>query len=112
MKLFFLKAFVLTCLMFLCVLTGMQLANGGMNKMRGYDDPSLKSAFTVKETGEGQMETAILGKQVSSHDLEQKREQLEKMKVYNLFSATGKKLANGLGSAVEKSLDLISGKED
>jgi hypothetical protein len=90
----------------------MQLANDGMNKMRGYEDPSLKSAFTVKETGNGQMETAILGKQISSHDLEQKKQQLEKMKAYNLFSSAGKKLAEGLGNAVEKSLDLISGKDD
>jgi hypothetical protein len=112
MKLFLLKAFVLACLMFLCVLTGMQLANDGMNRMRGYEDPSLKSAFTVKETGNGQIETAILGKQVSSHDLEQKKQQLEKMKAYNLFSSAGKKLADGLGNAVEKSLDMISGKED
>lgn len=112
MKLFLLKAFVLACLMFFCVLTGMQLANNGMKKMRGYDDPNLKLAFTVREIGDGQIETAILGKQVSSHDLEQKKQQLEKMNAYNLFSSAGKKLADGLGNAVEKSLDLISGKED
>jgi Protein of unknown function (DUF3679) len=111
MKMFMLKAILLVCIMFICVLTGMQLANKGIHDMKGYEDPKFKSAFKVKENDEGKVETAILGNDVSSHDLQKKKEQLEKMETFNLFSSMGKKLADGLGAGVEKSLELITNKE-
>lgn len=111
MKMFMLKAFLLVCLMFICVLTGMQLANKGIHDMKGYEDPSFESAVSVKENNDGDIETAILGNNVSSHDLQQKKEQLEKMETFNFFSSIGKTIADGLESAVDKSLELITNRE-
>ncbi|MBM4762352.1 YqxA family protein [Bacillus sp. B15-48] len=108
MKLFMLKTFLLACIMFVCVLTGMQLANNGIHDMKGYEDPSFQSAFIVKENEKGKNETTIFGNNVSSHDLQKKREQLEKMETFNFFSSIGKKIAEGIESTVTKSLDIIT----
>lgn len=111
MKMFMLKVILLTSVVFISVLAGMQVANNGMDKMRGYEDPDFKSAFTIKENSDGNVETAILGNNVSSHDLEQKRQALEEMKAFNFFSSVGKKLANGMTEMVEKSLELMTDRE-
>ncbi|KIY22087.1 hypothetical protein UB32_10495 [Mesobacillus subterraneus] len=110
MKMFMLKSLMLASLLFISVLFGMQQANEGIQKMKGYEDPKFKSAFSIKETESGTLETAILGRDISSHDLEQKQKQLEKMKAFNLFSSMGKKLANGISSVMEKAVELITGK--
>jgi hypothetical protein len=110
MKMFMLKSFVLAALMFVSVLFGMQQANEGIHKMKGYDDPEFKSAFMIKEDEDGSYKSAILGNDVSSHDLEQKRKKLEEMKAFNLFSSLGKQLADGVSLVVEKTVDLITGK--
>jgi hypothetical protein len=103
-----LKTFLLACIMFISVLTGMQFANNGIHEMKGYENPEFKSAFTIKENDEGKVETAILGNSVTSHDIEQKREQLEKMETFNFFSSIGRKMAEGLETAVEKTLESIT----
>lgn len=105
---FMLKSIVLASLMFVSVLFGMQQANDGLHKMKGYDDPGFKSAFKVKEDGDGNFKSSILGSDVSSHDLEQKRKKLEKMKAYNFFSSLGKNLAEGISNAVEKAINLFA----
>lgn len=107
---FMLKSLMLASLLFISVLFGMQQANEGIQKMKGYEDPKFKSAFSIKETESGSLETAILGRDISSHDLEQKQKQLEKMKAFNLFSSMGKKLADGISSVMEKAVELITGK--
>ena len=110
MKMFMLKSFMLASLMFISVLFGMQQANEGIHKMKGYEDPEFKSAFSIDEKENGSFETAILGNDISSHDLEQKRKKLEEMKAFNLFSSLGKNLADGVSTVVEKTVDLITGK--
>jgi hypothetical protein len=110
MKMFMLKSLMLASLMFISVLFGMQQANEGIHKMKGYDDPEFKSAFTVKETEDGSIKSAILGNDISSHDLEQKRKKLEEMKAFNFFSSLGKNLADGVSVVMEKTLELITGK--
>lgn len=107
---FMLKSLMLASLMFISVLFGMQQANEGIHKMKGYDDPEFKSAFTVKETEDGSIKSAILGNDISSHDLEQKRKKLEEMKAFNFFSSLGKNLADGISVVMEKTLELITGK--
>lgn len=107
---FMLKSLMLASLMFISVLFGMQQANEGIHKMKGYDDPEFKSAFTVKETEDGSIKSAILGNDISSHDLEQKRKKLEEMKAFNFFSSLGKNLADGVSVVMEKTLELITGK--
>lgn len=114
MKWFMWKAFFLASLMFLAVLFGMQQANEGITKMKGFHDESFKGAFTFHENDTGELQASILGKDVSSHDLQQKKEKLEEMKAYNLFSTMGKKLSDGISAITEKLVhfitDLIKGK--
>ncbi|PLR93805.1 DUF3679 domain-containing protein [Bacillus sp. T33-2] len=105
MKIFMLKCILLAALMFLSVLVGMQQANEGINNMRGYGDPEFKSGLSINED-----KAAILGNDVSSHDLQQKREKLQEMKAFNFFSSIGKELADGISSGVKKTIESISGK--
>ncbi|RFU65769.1 YqxA family protein [Peribacillus glennii] len=93
---FSLKCFGIMLVLFFGILIGMQHANQGMKKMKGYDDPALNSAFTVKESNHGDMEAAFLGQKVTSHDLEQKKKTLAEMKAFNLFSTIGKKLSESI----------------
>lgn len=111
MKMFMLKSFMLASLMFVSVLFGMQQANEGIHKMKGYDDPEFKSAFKFNEEENGTIKSAILGNDLTSHDLEQKRKQLEELKAFNFFSSVGKKLAEGVSEIMDKSVELITDKE-
>ena len=107
MKMFMLKSFFLAALMFVSVLFGMQFANDGIHRMKGYDDPDIGTAFTLNENEGGKLQGTFLGQDVSSHDLEKKKEQLEKMKAYNLFSSVGKKLADGISTATDGTIEFI-----
>lgn len=108
---FSLKCSGLVLILFFGILVGMQHANQGMKNMKGYDDPALNSAFTVKGSNQGDMEAAILGGKVTSHDLEKKKEKLEEMKAFNFFSSIGKKLSEAISATfqalVEKLASLI-----
>lgn len=108
MKWFMVKAFILISLMFIAVLFGMQLANEGIHNMKGYNDANFKDAFTVNENEGGELQASILGNNISSHDLQQKKEKLEEMKAYNFFSSLGKSLSNGITGAMEKTIHHLS----
>lgn len=108
MKMFMLKVMFLAAIMFASVLFGMQQANEGIQNMRGFDDPNFKGAMTIKETEGGELQASILGSDVSSHDLEQKKQKLEEMKAYNFFSSLGKQFAEGVQNATEKALQFIT----
>lgn len=88
-----LKTAMVGMLLFLGVLAGMQMAGSGMKSLQGYDDPDLKSAFTVKAGENKEVEASILGQSVSSHDFEKKKEQLESMDAFNPLSEAAKGLA-------------------
>lgn len=92
MKMFLIKGIFLVLLMFFSVLFGMQQANIGIQKMKGYEDPEFKSALSLKSSEEGEIQASVLGVDVSSHDLASKQQRLEELKAYNLFSDLGKKL--------------------
>jgi hypothetical protein len=108
MKMFLFKGVILASLMFLSVLFGMQQANIGIQKMKGYEDPKFKSALTLQETGDGELQASVLGVDVSSHDLEKKKQKLEEMKAYNLFSDLGKGISNGISSGLNQIIEKIS----
>ncbi|WP_235864004.1 YqxA family protein [Sutcliffiella halmapala] len=102
MKRFMFMCCLITTVLFLGVLLGMQQANEGMRKMKGYDDPSFKGqAFHVVETSEG-LNGTFLGREITSQDIKEKQEKLEGIKAFNFFSSLGKKLANGVS-------DLMAG---
>ncbi|MGD6774469.1 MULTISPECIES: DUF3679 domain-containing protein [Bacillaceae] len=114
MKRFMVKCLFISLVLFLGVLLGMQQANDGMRKMKGYDDPAFQGeAFHVAETTEGYNGT-ILGQQLDSQDMKEKQEKLEGIKAYNVFSSAGKKLADGvsglMGGLFNKVQDTVEEK--
>src|SRR3954462_15317408 len=96
------KCLILIVVLFFGVLIGMQHAGQAMKKMKGFDDPALYSAFSVKNIDKGNKEASILGEKVTSHDLKVKKQELEEMKAYNFFSQTGKKLSKGVSNGFNK----------
>jgi hypothetical protein len=108
MKIFLLKSLFIVSLMFLSVLFGMQQANFGIQKMKGYDDPKFKSALIVEASDEGEIQASVLGVDVTSHDLEQKKQKLEEIKAYNLFSDMGKKISNGISAGLNQIIEGLS----
>lgn len=108
MKMFLLKFFLVVSLMFIAVLYGMQLANEGIHRTKGYEDGEFEEAWSVAENEDGDMEVSMLGNEMGSHDLEKKREKLEEMKAFNFFAELGKKLAEGFNKASEKFIEFIA----
>lgn len=108
MKMFLLKFFFIISLMFIAVLYGMQLANEGIHRTKGYQDEEFNEAWSVTENEDGDMEVSMLGNDMGSHDLEKKREKLEEIKAFNFFAELGKKLAEGLNKASEKLIQFIA----
>ncbi|WP_010678187.1 YqxA family protein [Bacillus timonensis] len=103
---FMMKCFLIVTVLLLGVLIGMQQANEGMKKMRGYNDPSLQGAFHITDN-QGEVEASVLGRKVTSHDLEEKQKQLENVEAFNLFSSIGEKLGNGISALFEKVMNSI-----
>lgn len=106
---FFLRFLLLASLMFIAVLFGMQQANEGINKMKGYESEQFLGAVHIGEDEAGNREVSLLGEEMDSHDLEKKKEKLEEIKAFNLFSEIGKKLADAVTSIMGKLIDLIGG---
>ncbi|WP_077214033.1 YqxA family protein [Bacillus dakarensis] len=108
MKMFFLKFILLASCLFVSVLFGMQLAQDGIHRMKGYEDANFKEVLQVNEENDGEIEVSVLGNEVSSHDLNKKKEKLEEMKAYNFFSNIGKKFAETMSALTEKTLQLLT----
>ncbi|TKC19971.1 YqxA family protein [Robertmurraya kyonggiensis] len=108
MKKFFLKSIFVAALMFVSVLFGMQQANEGIYRMKGFEDADFKKALNVNQNEGGQMEVSVLGNDINSHNLAEKKEKLEEMKAYNFFSSIGKSLADGISAITKKSIELIT----
>ncbi len=104
---FFAKSLVIIALMFISVLTGMELANNGIHKMKGYDDPNFENAVAIKETDQD-LNATFLGNDISSHDIAAKKKKLEEMSAYNFFSSMGKKLSDGLTEASDSLIKKIT----
>jgi hypothetical protein len=98
-----LKSFCIAALMFISVLAGMQMANDGIHKMKGYIDPNFQNAVSISE-----QDTSLLGQQIGSHDLVGKKRKLEEISSYNFFSSMGKKMSDGITQASEKIIQSIT----
>jgi hypothetical protein len=99
---FTLHFFLAVTILFIGVLLGMQQANEGVTKMKGYSDPSFQEVFHFSKE-----EATIMGNTVTSEDLEEKKRRLEEMKTFNIFSELGKKLANAIHFVVEQLLHMF-----
>jgi hypothetical protein len=109
MKMFMFKSMILASIMFVSVLFGMQQANEGIVKMKGYDHQQFQGALSINEISDGEIEASILGNDISSHDLEKKKAELEEMKAYNFFSSIGKALARFITNLTETIIQFIAG---
>ncbi|MFX3624456.1 MAG: YqxA family protein [Ectobacillus sp.] len=107
MKGFIMKCLVLVCIMFISTLAGMQLANDGLKRMKGYNDPTFEQVARITGTGNGDVEATLLG---NTFTLEEKEKQLEDMKSFNALSEMGSSLAVGVQKAARVSVDAVVGK--
>ncbi|MFC4320841.1 YqxA family protein [Litchfieldia salsa] len=105
---FTMKCFFIASVLLIGVLIGMQQANEGMKKMKGYEDPSLQSAFQISSETSGEVEASVLGNKVTSHDLDEKQKQLEEVEAFNFFSMMGRKLGEGVSAVFEVILTEVS----
>ena len=93
-------------LLFFGVLLGMQQAHRGIEKMRGYADPSLPAVIDLEKNGNGEIEAAGFGQTVAAGDLQKKQEVVRELKTFNLFSELGRRLADGATALVETLLSF------
>lgn len=109
MKRFTIKVVVLIFVLFFGVLMGMQYANEGLVKMKGYSDPNFDEPVSVEQTATGEVEAQFLGNELSTHDLEAKQQRLEEVKSYNIFSSIGKALAQFITGLIKGILSILGG---
>ncbi|MEM5015734.1 YqxA family protein [Metabacillus indicus] len=102
---FMLKCFVLCSVLLFGVLFGMQQANHGLVKMKGYEDPKLSSAFEVKNDASGELEASVLG---NTHNLEEKQQKLEDMEAFNFFSQLGKTFASFASAVITGLISFLA----
>jgi hypothetical protein len=104
---FTIQFFLAAMILFFGVLLGMQQANEGLQKMRGYDDSSFPSVFHISKDKNGEVEASVLGNKVMAEDLQEKKEKIENMKTFNLFSELGKQFAEAVKSLMEQVLSFF-----
>lgn len=91
------------------VLIGMNRANQGMNDMRGYTDSSFQTPVHIQTTDEGSFDAAVLGNEISSFNMNEKKEKLEEVKSFNFFSEIGKLLADLISSIAQAIINFFAG---
>ncbi|MBA2873542.1 YqxA family protein [Thermaerobacillus caldiproteolyticus] len=105
---FTIQFFAAVALLFFGVLLGMQQASEGLQKMKGYNDPSLPTVFHFSEGGQGELEASIMGNKVKVETFDEKKEKLNHIKTLNVFSELGKRLADAVHSSIEQFLSLVN----
>ena len=105
---FILKVSTLLFLLFFGVILGMQLANQNMKKMQGYDDPKMYEALTIDKQEDGEINATVLGRQVSTTDLEEKKEEMEEWKAFNMLSSVGKGISETCTNIFKGMAGIIS----
>ncbi|WP_059171198.1 DUF3679 domain-containing protein [Bacillus sp. FJAT-27445] len=108
MKLFMLKCMGLAALMFALVLGGMQVANDGIRRTKGYEDPSFKPAVSIEKDRSGELTVAFMGGETAPVGIDRKYNGSEGTKTSNLFSSLGKALSALLTGATKAIIDLIA----
>jgi hypothetical protein len=108
MKRFMLKSLLLVSVLFVGVLIGMQKANDGIRDMKGYDVEGLGTPLTISEDETGNIEASLLGQEMGSASISEKKKKLEEMKSFNFFSEIGKSVAGIMKGLAEKTVDFVS----
>ncbi|KRG16786.1 hypothetical protein ACA29_03470 [Lederbergia galactosidilytica] len=114
---FLFKSLLMVIFLAVGVLIGMNRANQGMNDMRGYTDSSFQTPVNIQTTDEGSFDAAVLGNEISSFNMnekkekleEEKKEKLEEVKSFNFFSEIGKLLADLISSIAQAIINFFAG---
>lgn len=107
MKKFLFKFFLLVIILFFGVLLGMQEANQGLLQMKGFNDHTYGEAFNIQKNENGGVEAAVLGKEITAYDIEEKQKKLEEMKAFHFFSNLGNKLADLLTLLFQNIVNIV-----
>ncbi len=83
---FFVKTAGLMIVLLIGIIIGMQEAHTGILKMSGYDDLRFKNVLDIEKTEDGEMEAIVLGEQISSHHLEEKKKILEDLNANHILT--------------------------
>ncbi|MGG0187342.1 YqxA family protein [Bacillus rhizoplanae] len=83
------KCILLVIGLFLITLAGMQVANSGLKRMKGYNNPTYEQIAHITGADHEDVERTILGKTFS---VEEKQKQLEELKSFNMLESMGKGL--------------------
>ncbi|MEW5320677.1 DUF3679 domain-containing protein [Geobacillus thermoleovorans] len=94
-------------LFFFGVLFGMQEAHRGIERMRGYADPSFPSVIDMKKKENGEVEAAVFGRPIVAGDLGEKQETIRELKTFNLFSRLGQLFADAVTALMEMLFSLV-----
>jgi len=104
---FTIQFFAAVVILFFGVLLGMQQANEGLLKMKGYHDPSFQAVVAVEKNEKGAVEATVLGNKMTAETVDEKAKKLEQWKMFNMFSELGKRLAEAVHLAAAKLLSLL-----
>jgi hypothetical protein len=107
MKRFMMRCFILAFTLFIGVLAGMQLANDGLKRMKGYNDPTFEEVAHITSTKSGETEATLLG---NTFTIEEKGKQLEDIKSFNALSRLGHTVASGIQNATRFTANAVVGK--
>ncbi|MGF9963227.1 YqxA family protein [Bacillus rhizoplanae] len=95
------KCILLVISLFLITLAGMQVANSGLKRMKGYNNPTYEQIAHITGTDHGDVETTIIGETFS---IKKKQKQLEELKSFNMLESMGR----GLTSLVQNVVRSIT----
>ncbi|MFD3447674.1 YqxA family protein [Microbacteriaceae bacterium 4G12] len=107
MKRFMMRCLLISIALFISTLFGMQLANDGLKRMKGYNDPTFEQVAHVTGTKRGDVEATLLG---NTFTIEEKQKQLEQLKSFNAFSKLGDALTAGVEKTTRVSTDAVTSK--
>ncbi|WP_053367195.1 DUF3679 domain-containing protein [Bacillus sp. FJAT-27245] len=108
MKLYMLKALGLAAIMFALALGGMQAANDGISRIKGYGEPEFKQPVSLEKEGHEDLTVGIMGSEVATIRLNERGQQIEDTEGINVFSSIGKALTSILSGAVKGIIDFFS----
>ncbi|HLU23233.1 MAG TPA: DUF3679 domain-containing protein [Bacillaceae bacterium] len=108
MKSFIWRLLTLVCVLFVGVLIGMNKANEGMLEMKGYNDQSFQTPVEVNKTDNGEVETSLMGNELGTFNIDEKKEKLQEVKAFNFFSEIGKLLADTVSTITNGIVEFVS----
>ncbi len=101
---FFFKCSILISVLLFGILIGMQQVGVQMDHMKGTEG---NKALEWKVDDNGAVEAEVLGKQITSHDIEEKQKQLEDVEAFNLFSKLGSLLSSLIKDILTLFMEII-----